>query len=229
MSVSNLQISQLRKERGWSQEKLAAISGLSERTIQRVEKDGACSLDTKVALASAFEISPAELSIPEKAVVAADYQTDWAGAAGLFVLGLAFPAVILLTGYDGRWEMVCFFTVIGLTVIMTVMIYGARATHQLFDRTSWIVRYPTRATGLNLFITQANSVIKTAYTVGAVASLITAATLAVHKPEMLDGIAVVFTVITKPLIYAVLLVEFWFRPFKRKLEKMLLDQVSHQP
>ncbi|WP_242618751.1 helix-turn-helix transcriptional regulator [Alteromonas sp. KUL49] len=29
----------LRKERGWSQSRLATISGLSERTIQRIEKE----------------------------------------------------------------------------------------------------------------------------------------------------------------------------------------------
>ncbi|OUS24465.1 hypothetical protein A9Q98_13695 [Thalassotalea sp. 42_200_T64] len=62
MTISNTKIIQLRKERGWSQEKLAAIASLSERTIQRIEKDGTCSLDSKMALATAFELSPAELS-----------------------------------------------------------------------------------------------------------------------------------------------------------------------
>ncbi|MCB1593860.1 MAG: helix-turn-helix transcriptional regulator, partial [Xanthomonadales bacterium] len=60
MTISTDKLIQLRKDRGWSQEKLAAISGISVRTIQRAEKDGTCSLETKLALATVLEISPAE-------------------------------------------------------------------------------------------------------------------------------------------------------------------------
>ena len=56
MSISATELVRLRRERGWSQEKLAAIACISERTIQRAERDGSCSLDTKKAIASAFEI-----------------------------------------------------------------------------------------------------------------------------------------------------------------------------
>lgn len=45
----------LREMRQWSQEQLAAISGLNVRTIQRVEQGVSASLDTRRALASAFE------------------------------------------------------------------------------------------------------------------------------------------------------------------------------
>lgn len=44
-----------RETRQWSQEQLAAISGLNVRTIQRVEQGLSASLDTRRALASAFE------------------------------------------------------------------------------------------------------------------------------------------------------------------------------
>ncbi|WP_133648518.1 helix-turn-helix domain-containing protein [Paraburkholderia flava] len=44
-----------REVRQWSQEQLAAISGLNVRTIQRVEQGLSASLDTRRALASAFE------------------------------------------------------------------------------------------------------------------------------------------------------------------------------
>ncbi len=43
-----------RETRQWSQEQLAAISGLNVRTIQRVEQGLSASLDTRRALASAF-------------------------------------------------------------------------------------------------------------------------------------------------------------------------------
>lgn len=51
----------LRLEKGWSQEQLATISGLSERTIQRAERGDMPSLETLRALAASFELSHAQL------------------------------------------------------------------------------------------------------------------------------------------------------------------------
>ena len=48
-------IRQFRELRHWSQEQLAEISGLSVRTIQRVERGEAANFDTRRALARAFE------------------------------------------------------------------------------------------------------------------------------------------------------------------------------
>lgn len=48
-------IRMFREMRQWSQEQLAEISGLNVRTIQRVEQGLSASLDTRRALASAFE------------------------------------------------------------------------------------------------------------------------------------------------------------------------------
>ena len=45
-----------REMRQWSQEQLSAISGLNVRTIQRVEQGQVASLDTRRALARAFEL-----------------------------------------------------------------------------------------------------------------------------------------------------------------------------
>ncbi len=44
-----------RLKRSWSQLQLSEISGLSERTIQRIEKSGNCSKETLLAIASAFD------------------------------------------------------------------------------------------------------------------------------------------------------------------------------
>ena len=54
-------IKKQRNERTWSQDHLASVSGLSLRTIQRIEKGGKCSLDSKKALASVFEINANDL------------------------------------------------------------------------------------------------------------------------------------------------------------------------
>lgn len=63
MKVCKHKIVTLRKEHGWSQSTLAEISGLGERTIQRIEKEGGCSLESAMALASVFELSPKELQV----------------------------------------------------------------------------------------------------------------------------------------------------------------------
>ena len=55
-------IQKLRLQRGWSQEQLATISGLNTRTIQRIERGQAPSLETSKTLASIFEIDVSQLT-----------------------------------------------------------------------------------------------------------------------------------------------------------------------
>lgn len=60
---TNIQvIKQLRADRAWSQEHLAAVAGLSARTIQRVEADGNASRETRMAIAAAFGIELSQLN-----------------------------------------------------------------------------------------------------------------------------------------------------------------------
>lgn len=66
-SVNSEKIKQLRIERSWSQEKLSLASGLSLRTIQRVENKGVCSLETRQAIAATFQVVPSSLGIDEGA------------------------------------------------------------------------------------------------------------------------------------------------------------------
>jgi len=49
-------IRKLRLEKGWSQEQLAEASGVSARTIQRIEGGGEASIETIKCLAAVFEI-----------------------------------------------------------------------------------------------------------------------------------------------------------------------------
>ena len=61
-------IRKLRKDRSWSQDQLSSVSGLSLRTVQRIENEGSCSLESKKALAVAFEISANDLDINISAI-----------------------------------------------------------------------------------------------------------------------------------------------------------------
>jgi transcriptional regulator with XRE-family HTH domain len=49
-------IQKLRLRRGWSQEQLAELSGLSVRTVQRLERGQPASMESLKALGAAFEI-----------------------------------------------------------------------------------------------------------------------------------------------------------------------------
>ena len=54
-------IQKLRVDRGWSQEELAAHSGLSVRTIQRIENGKRASLESLKCLAAVFEYQVSDL------------------------------------------------------------------------------------------------------------------------------------------------------------------------
>ena len=56
-------IRKLRLEKGWSQEQLAEISGLSVRTIQRIERGKNPSLESLKSLAAVFETEVSDLKM----------------------------------------------------------------------------------------------------------------------------------------------------------------------
>lgn len=66
VKLNKEKLKKLRSIKCWSQEELASASGLSVRTIQRVEKNGTASLETTKALAAVFNITPDELQQSEK-------------------------------------------------------------------------------------------------------------------------------------------------------------------
>ena len=58
-------VRKLRLEKCWSQEQLAEFSGLSVRTIQRIERGQKPSLETLKSLAAVFEIDASELTMED--------------------------------------------------------------------------------------------------------------------------------------------------------------------
>ena len=229
MTTCSSHIKSLRQQRGWSQEKLAAITGLSERTIGRVEKGESFSFETQTALAMAFEVSPAELvqSTIEPSPELITWQNDWAGAIGLFIMGLVIPSVILLTGTNGIWELVSASLIMGLTIVQSCMAIGIKQTYRLFDNTSWLVRYPSFSPGLDHLIEQAHGMIKMAYIIGSLTSLIAGLTLIIHQTDLLQTPSYLLALALKPVIYSALFAECWFRPYTRKMQKMLRQQNEH--
>lgn len=54
-------VRKLRLQRGWSQDQLAQLSGLSSRTIQRIERGQKAGLESMRALAAVFEVDLTDL------------------------------------------------------------------------------------------------------------------------------------------------------------------------
>jgi transcriptional regulator with XRE-family HTH domain len=61
MKIDALKIKQLREARGWSQEHLAEVAGLSARTVQRIEAEGNASPESRMALAAALGVEATTL------------------------------------------------------------------------------------------------------------------------------------------------------------------------
>ena len=71
-------IQKLRLQRGWSQEQLAELSGLSTRTIQRLERGHAASVESLKALGAVFGVAFSDLKESEMTV---NIDTDPAAAS----------------------------------------------------------------------------------------------------------------------------------------------------
>ena len=73
-----MNIRELRKQKYWSQDQLAQMSGLSIRTIQRIERDQKAGLESLKALSAVFDIEISELqreAVDAVGIISAE-QTD---------------------------------------------------------------------------------------------------------------------------------------------------------
>ncbi len=108
MKISAATVRRHREARAWSQEQLATVSGISARTVQRVESEGVASLETRMALAAALGCEPAmllESAVVQREVLAqpatsssanppgALSPTAWISLAWLLFAVIAFMAV----------------------------------------------------------------------------------------------------------------------------------------
>ena len=110
MNTNAQLIRKLREDRAWSQEHLAAVAGLSARTIQRVEAEGSASRETRMAIAAALGIEVSQLNRSAEAetaaapvVTTAAAPAQWTGPSMVerVVWGLmAYVLVMAFIGYN---------------------------------------------------------------------------------------------------------------------------------
>lgn len=129
-------IKRWREERLWSQEHLADLAGVGLRTVQRIENGESASRDSVMALAAAFNVEAAALTVNTEAEAAVESeQKARKSLAGLrlgffinlacWVFGMIVFAGISWSDGDGEFEMLApaiWWTVgiagFGLTVVI---------------------------------------------------------------------------------------------------------------
>ena len=86
MKLDPSSIRRRREARNWSQEQLANASGLSLRTIQRVETEGTASRETRVCLAAALDVDAALISEAGSEPGQVQIPTTWRTSSVAFML-----------------------------------------------------------------------------------------------------------------------------------------------
>ncbi|MAO64623.1 MAG: transcriptional regulator [Balneola sp.] len=76
MKLDNTKLKQLRESNAWSQSHLAEASGISMRTIQRIEKTGVASPESAKCICAAFDIRFDELALHDNYQIPAPTLTD---------------------------------------------------------------------------------------------------------------------------------------------------------
>jgi transcriptional regulator with XRE-family HTH domain len=103
MKINAALVLEHRLERSLSQEELAIMSGLNIRTIQRVEREGVGSLQTKKSLAAALEINVHDLDHEESnSMKRYEYKTVEAPFKLTFLRALKSPDFENLINAEGR-------------------------------------------------------------------------------------------------------------------------------
>lgn len=114
MKLSPAAVRDLRLSRGWSQDQLAIVSGISLRTVQRVEAEGFASINTAVSLASTFEVQLFELQEipiqPVQETVKAQYGQLLLGISILALSGISESgriSTVPMTGFFAAINILC--------------------------------------------------------------------------------------------------------------------------
>ena len=221
MNISPSRIKQLRSENGWTQEQLGEVAGISYRTIQRVEKDGSCSPESQMAIASAFGLSPDELSIEYKNNIGSG-SLNIGGLIGISLCVFFITIQFYLAGDKALFfDKVSILLVVGLSFALSSMTSGFKVTLETFALIRWFIVEPNKEECAQRYLPIMRKLIIYLYSSGIVSTLIgLVAVITVQESssyKMLLSVGVSFLTI----LYAAIIAEFIVRPLKNKVIYML--------
>lgn len=106
-SINLKDIKEMRQERHWSQDQLAEMSGLSRRTIQRIENGENAGLESMKALAAVFEINIVDRDAEmEQVRIEEEYVQKIKGFYNLLAvaaISLLVPLILVITD-TSNWQ-----------------------------------------------------------------------------------------------------------------------------
>jgi DNA-binding XRE family transcriptional regulator/flagellar motor component MotA len=227
MSVSIEKLKKLRKYSGWSQERLAEISGLSLRTVQRIETGGNASLESQLAIATAFSVSPGELLENEKVEIG-NGGINWGG-----IIGILLCVCLMLFQFDlGNtvfFDSYSLLLVMGLSIAISCISMGIENTLTTVLLIRWVFILPKHKVGLQKHLPDLNKLITYCHVSGGISSLVGVVAVLMtldpnqYHPDAVYPFAMGVGVALLTSLYALMLAELILRPLKHQIERLLIQ------
>ncbi|MFY0630286.1 MAG: helix-turn-helix domain-containing protein [Flavobacteriaceae bacterium] len=143
-SINLRDIKRMRIERHWSQEQLAEMSGLSIRTIQRIEKGENAGLESLKALAAVFEVTLVDSDKNEEQAQIDKEQKYIENVKGFYkmiaiaVLSLSVFFILALVDTEAwsvfLYMLILWALVIGIYAYQTFDFFGEKWKNKLIDK-----------------------------------------------------------------------------------------------
>lgn len=227
MNISAKKVKMLREERGWSQEHLGDVAGLSYRTIQRIERNGQCSLESKMAVASAFLVSPVELADDFNEDIGSG-KLQWGGLVGITAcLSLIVMALLMGGGILMAVDVPSILIALLLPISLSMVSNGASLTWQALRLIGWMFYEPSKSQNIHASLPVLRKFIIYCYSAGVVSSLLALLSSINYFNDMTKvQLANSIQVVLLALIYGVLLAEIVFRPVHHKICRLLLAKAQ---
>ncbi|TXE15983.1 helix-turn-helix domain-containing protein [Psychroserpens burtonensis] len=137
-------IKQMRLERHWSQDQLAEMSGLSIRTIQRIENGENAGLESLKSLASVFEINIKDSDKKEdieQIRKEESYIQNLKGFYKLFaiaILSLVLPFIIALNDFENwsafLWILLSWGVILGVYSLNVFEVFGDQWKRKMINK-----------------------------------------------------------------------------------------------
>ncbi|WP_286269223.1 helix-turn-helix domain-containing protein [Thalassotalea hakodatensis] len=228
MNISIDKLKGLRKQNGWSQERLADISGVSLRTIQRIESGENASFESQLSIATAFNIPPSEL-LDDKEVKVGNGGVNWGGITGI-LLCLALMLLQFKLGSAPYFDLVSLLLVIGLPFAMSSLSLGLRNSISTLSLIRWVFVLPKNEIALQKFLPPLNKYIIYCHVAGGISTLVgiiavfmTSASYEYqYAPVAKYPFAMGLGVSMLTSLYAAMFAEFILRPLKHMIERQLI-------
>jgi len=221
MEFSANKLKMLRAERGWSQEQLSEIAGLSARTIQRMESEDSASPESLMAVASAFSISPSELQEEYKQKIGdGEFKP-----AGIFSFVLLVVAVVFYLNISGEvWAIIdipAFLYIAIVPFTVSILSSGFGLTCKAYQLLLWLVYESKDQQKVHLCLPVLRKMILYSYAAGGTGTLFSLLGMLNEGDKVYYPAG--FSIALLIFIYAVLQSEFLFRPLYHKLNRQLLQ------